>query len=221
MVFEITGNDETSITVATPTTLLTDVAADGDPFTVTMPATSSELTAFQLRGHTVDFNIDVEENFDSVGQETFSMRIGGIIQYLRPTSYSNLLLNIDDSPAIDPNNLNNDGDGIPEPGETIEITVRLRNISNIFDVSRVFGILRGSGLNNGNVSRVDTFDQEFDTILRGRDSQSRRYIVTIDDEIRLVGNILTLELSIDGDIGSSSRLDLGKDIFTIPITIGQ
>ncbi len=221
VVFEITGNDETSITVATPTTLLTDVAADGDPFTVTMPATSSELTAFQLRGHTVDFNIDVEENFDSVGQETFSMRIGGIIQYLRPTSYSNLLLNIDDSPAIDPNNLNNDGDGIPEPGETIEITVRLRNISNIFDVSRVFGILRGSGLNNGNVSRVDTFDQEFDTILRGRDSQSRRYIVTIDDEIRLVGNILTLELSIDGDIGSSSRLDLGKDIFTIPITIGQ
>ncbi len=223
-VYTITGNDETTIEVELNGKDPMDdvaIASFGDPFEIIVEG--APYNQFELEGHTVEFTLSVEEEWyftwksrehrrKFTGEEersedddfTFTMRIGGIIRYLPPKGYDDLMDAISDDTGLGPNN---NGNGIPEPGEIIEITVTLVNISDS-DVEDV-------------EARLESLDDDVDTdydddrmvygeIRDGR-SKSKKYLVEIEDNFE--GNKITFELIIeDGDLG-----DLGKDEFTIPV----
>ncbi len=174
-------------------------------FTIEDETAFTGFSNFDLRGHAVDFTLDVDEDGDFMGQEILTMRIGGIIRYLPPEGFAGLLYSISDSVSLSPSS--NNGNGLPEPGETIEIEVTLTNISDD-DVDDVEAELDSD-------DDVDIIDDEMDygEIRDGREV-SREYLVRIDDIFD--GNIITFELEIWGR-PNSTKENLGVDIFTIPV----
>ena len=221
VVFEIIDNDETTITVNTAAADLTDVATagGGDPFSITMPTDAADLTEFQREGQAVDFTLDVDED-EAQGQETFTMRIGGIIRYLSPSSYDDLLDTISDRSSLD--QVNNNGNGIPEPGETIEIEVTLKNITRndqlqIDEVDDVVGELDEIGDNDDDFDIILGDKRDFDNIKDGSTAKATYTVRIVPDP---EGNMMTFELTIDGEIDGED-VELGIDIFTIPIVKSQ
>ena len=82
------------------------------------------------KGYVAEFTLQVEEDNENMGEETFTFRIGGIMRYLPPDGFDELMGNISDRISLDQDN---NGNGLPEPGETIEIEITLANISEVFD----------------------------------------------------------------------------------------
>jgi hypothetical protein len=173
-------------------------------FTVDDETAFTGFPNFDTQGHTVEFTLDVEEDNEFMGQETLTMRIGGVIRYLPPEGFSGLMSSISDSVNL---SSSNNGNGLPEPGETIEIEVTLTNISDD-DVDDVEAELDS----NDDVDIIDA-KMDYDEIRDGREV-SREYLFRIDDDFE--GNIITFELEIWGRI-SGSRENLGRDIFMIPV----
>ena len=140
------------------------------------------------------------------------MRIGGIIRYLQPAGSSALIAALRDSRTL---STVNDGDGLLEPGETIEMTVTLVNITNDTTVSDVVGIL--------DTDEIDVdIDRNYDEINYGTMSYSgsskRRtgvYRFTIDDRIEV--DSIPFRLDISGRISNAVQ-NLGTDEFIIPIS---
>ena len=160
---------------------------------------------FSMQGHTVEFTLDVEEDNDPMGQETFTMRIGGMIRYLPPEGFDELMEdNIRDDVSL---SSSNNGNGLPEPGETIRIRVTLTNISNdsVDDVE--------ADLDSDDDVYIVDDNMDYGRIRADRES-SQYYLVRIDDIFE--GNIITFELDIQGRV-DGVRENLGVDIFTIPV----
>ena len=177
---------------------------------------AAPFTDFQLEGLSVEFTLDIEEDRDpATPPETFTLRIGGIVRYLPPVGYTNLMSTIHDDVSFDP--VNNDGDGIPERGETIKIDVTLKNVTKgeLFqtDVDNVVGILDVIGRDVD----IDDDDKEFGGINDGN-TRSATYTFQIQSDFE--GNIITFALGIRGDVDGDNE-DLGTDIFTIPVGNGQ
>jgi len=207
----ITGNGATWIEVASSVDLTdpdnnpaTHNPVDGDPFQVKMnPA-----------GHTLQFTINVEENGEQIGTESYSTRIGGAVRYLQPIGYNGLLATISDSTAL---SSNNNGNGIPEPGEKIEITVTLinptstsigntviRNVTAILDTSEYY-------------VRTDSTYYQYNFGSTSSWSGGKRqgfFRFTIDPKIS--ADKIPFTLSIEGDINNTTT-DLGIDTFVIPV----
>lgn len=174
-------------------------------FTVDDETAFAGFSNFDLRGHTVEFTLDVEEDSEDMGQEILTMRIGGIIRYLPPEGFSGLMASISDSVSL--SSFSNNGNGLPEPGETIEVEVTLTNISDD-DVDDVEAELDSD-------DDVDIIDDQMDygEIRDGREV-TREYLFRIDDDFE--GNIITFELDIRGRV-DGVRENLGTDLFTIPV----
>ncbi len=183
-------------------------------------ATSAVFTSdtnFNTKGRTVEFTLKVEENRESVGEETYKMRIGGIIRHLPSTSYTALLATLNDSKTLD--SVNNNGNGIPEPGETIEITITLINITANTSVSAILNTTVSD-----TIARLYTQERDVDvdyryeeanygTMTPGRQT-SRTFRFKIDKEIEV--DRIPFELYISGKINNVNT-DLGYDTFIIPI----
>ncbi len=219
VVFKIIDNDETTLTVNTviPAQVLTDVAADDNPFSITMPTDPADFTTFQLEGLPIEFTLDVEEDNDPVTPaETFALRVGGIIRHLPPSSYASLMGTIHDDVGLDP--AINDGDGIPELGETIEIDITLINVTKneLFqtDVDNVVGILDAIG---SNIDILGDDDKAFGDINDGN-TRTATYRFQIESDFE--ESVITFALEIKGDFGGSTE-NLGTDIFVIPVGNGQ
>ncbi|MFC1715984.1 T9SS type A sorting domain-containing protein [Candidatus Poribacteria bacterium] len=159
---------------------------------------------FETQGRTVEFTLDVEEDADPVGVETLTTRIGGMVRYLAPEGFDDLMSTINDHESLGPNN---NGNGRPEPGETIEILVSLINIwdNNIYDVS--------AKLDSDDDVDVIIDEVEYDRI-RDDSEESGTFLLEIDDDFE--GNQIAFELEISGEISGVDK-DLGMDVFRIPV----
>ncbi len=167
----------------------------GDPFRVTIDGNT-----FDVEGRTVGFTIDVDED-GVIGQETFTMRVGGKIRYRPPAGFAELKGVIDDRTAL--GSLNN-GNGIAEPGEIIEISITLVNISddNIDDVEAELDVVERD------VRVID--DRKL--FGRLRDGDTRTMIYKFEIETDFQGRKITFTLDIDSDDGY-----MGRDVFIIPV----
>ena len=205
-----------------------DVEESDDEYEFTVAAESEfennpdDYPDFDLKGHEVKFTLRIEEDNDDMGIEkrsededfTFTMRIGGIIRYLPRDGFSNFIRSIDDDQDSD--RPNNNGNGIPEPGEIIDIEVTLINITDditpdadVEDVEAelepVESRVRVVGEDKLNFGNMDDGDEQTET-----------YRVEIYSTFE--GNRITFELNIEGDIdGIGNGLDLGTDVFVIPV----
>jgi len=172
------------------------VASDDDPFRITIDGNT-----FDMEGRTVEFTMDVDEDGELMGQETFTMRVGGKIRYVPPKGFAELESAISDRTGLGyPNN----GNGIVEPGETIEISVTLINISdnNIYDVEAELDAVERD-------VRV-TDDRKLFGRLRDGDTGTMVYEVEIDTDFE--GRKITFNLDIDSELGY-----MGRDVFIIPV----
>ncbi len=183
-------------------------------------ATSTVFTSdanFNTKGRIVQFKIKVAENRESVGEETYKMRIGGIIRYLPPASYTALLATLNDSETLD--SVNNNGNGIPEPGETIEISITLINITGNTEVSAIQNTTVYD-----TIARLYTNERDVDVDYRYEEANygtmtpqrqtSRTFRFKIDKDIEV--DIIPFELYISGKINNINT-DLGYDTFIVPI----
>jgi hypothetical protein len=197
--YTITGNDIDTITVdlnGSPD--MDTIASDGDPFEIEVEG--APLNSFEIAGHPVEFTLSVfEDSNDPLGEETFTMIIGGIVRYMRPEGYDDLMDTISDRTSL---GANNDGDGIPEPGETIEINITLKNVTDEFRVEEVEVDLD----TDDNDVDIDNGSMQYD-IMRAGEDKDRDFQFTIDDEFE--GNKITFELRITGDIDRYDNDDLG------------
>jgi len=199
VVYSIIANDEDTITVELNGELpMNDasVASDDDPFRITIDGNT-----FDMEGRTVEFTMDVDEDGELMGQETFTMRVGGKIRYVPPKGFAELESAISDRTGLGyPNN----GNGIVEPGETIEISVTLINISdnNIYDVEAELDAVERD-------VRV-TDDRKLFGRLRDGDTGTMVYEVEIDTDFE--GRKITFNLDIDSELGY-----MGRDVFIIPV----
>jgi len=159
---------------------------------------------FETQGRVVEFTLDVEEDTDPVGMETFTTRIGGMVRYLPPEGFGDLMNSINDHVSLGPNN---NGNGRPEPGEIIEILVNLININenNIDDVN--------AELDSDDDVHFIIDEAEYGRI-RDDSEESGTFLFEIDDDFE--GNQITFELEIDGTVSGLNR-DLGTDVFQIPV----
>ena len=209
--YTITGNTETTITVDLEAGAKPDVdvaALDDDPFEVTMP-TDDPFTEFQLRGREVEFTLDISEDNDLLDQETFRLRIGGMVRHMPWTSYNDLLSAIDDRESLGP--LNN-GNGIPELGEFIELDITLVNIWSD-DIDNVEATLIAP---NSDIDFPDSGDDEANySDMNDGSNKTRTFKFEIEDSFE--GDRITFRLDIIGDVNGSNNVDLGTDEFTIPI----
>lgn len=162
---------------------------------------------FDKQGYTAEFSLDVDEAGESMGKENFTMRIGGIIRYLSPEGYDDLLATIDDSASL---GQDNNGNGIPEPGEIIEIEVTLINISEVDNVDDVEAELDS----DDDVRFIVDYGEYGDIRKRGKKG-SEKFRVKIDEDFE--GTRILFTLDIKGRINGGSRDNLGKDTFTIPV----
>ena len=121
-------------------------------------------------------------------------------------SLSPILESIDDSKSI---SSNNNGNGLPEPGETVDLKVILRNISDTETVRNVEARLIPVE------SNVDVVDDRLDyDRIRDGETASRIYRIEIQDDFE--GSKITFRLQIRGEVdGSDERL--GTDEFVIPV----
>jgi hypothetical protein len=161
---------------------------------------------FSKQGHTVEFTLSTQEDGEFMGTETFTMRIGGMIRYLPPRGYDNLMATISDRKEL---GVNNNGNGVPESGEIIEMNVTLVNISseNIDSVEAELD-------SRDDVRFIVDYGNYGEIRKRGR-TRSSKYLFKIDDNFE--GNKAKFELEIEGRIAGGSRDNLGKDVFTIPV----
>ena len=159
---------------------------------------------FDTQGHTVEFTLSVEEDGETIGTEVFTMRIGGMIRYLRPEDYDELMDTVSDDADLGPNN---NGNGMPEPGEIIEIDVALVNISDddIEDVE--------TELDSDDDVRLIVDKGDYGRIRDG-ERKSVKYLVEIYDDFE--GDKITFELEIEGDVDNQNT-NLGMDVFVIPV----
>jgi hypothetical protein len=184
----------------------------GDPFKVRIgPA-----------GHAVSFTLNVEENGEPIGEEIdyntgdairYNTRIGGAIRYLPPTGYSGLMATINDSKTI---SSTNNANGIPEPGEKIEITVTLINTTNSTYIgSSTIGNVIATLDTDENDVRIDSAYDEFKYGSMSNSSKKQgKYRFTIDKGIEV--NKILFNLNIEGEIDGDNT-DLGTDTFVIPV----
>jgi len=156
-------------------------------------------------GHTVEFRLTTQEDGQVTGTETLPMRIGGMIRYLRPAGYEELMAAVSDSVSL--GSVNN-GNGMPEPGETIEINVTLINIS-IEDIDSV-----EAELDTSDKARFIVDYNSYGEIRKRGRMKSSKYLLKIDSDF--AGSRITLELDIKGKVAGRKE-NLGKDVFTIPV----
>jgi hypothetical protein len=197
--FLIADNGTNWIDVA-PSVNLASYAANGNPFQVRMgPA-----------GHTVEFTLQVDENGETVGEELYSTRIGGAIRYLPPVGYSGLMATISDAKTL---SASNNGNGIPEPGEKIELTVTLINTGTT-SVDNVVALL---DTDNNDVRIDSAYDEYSYGKISSRAKKQGTYRFTIDTDIKV--DKIPFQLEIDGDISYDgiNFSNLGVDTFVIPV----
>jgi len=178
--------------------------ADGDPFNVIMGP----------EGHTLQFTINVEENGEQIGTESYSTRIGGVVRYLPPSGYNALLATINDSTSL---SSNNNGNGIPEPGEKIEITVTLINLSSTSIGNTVIRNITATLDTSEYDVRTDSSYYQCNFGSTSGWSGGKRqgfFRFTIDPEISV--DKIPFTLTIEGDINGITT-DLGADTFVIPV----
>jgi triacylglycerol esterase/lipase EstA (alpha/beta hydrolase family) len=205
---QIIGNGADWIEVASSINLLdpddnsaTHNPVDGNPFQVRA-----------LVGIPVNFTLKVSENGQLIGEEAYTTRIGGYVRYLTPDGYSGLLTTISDAVAL--NTTKNNGNGIPEPGETIELTVTLIHTSTT-NVSNVLATLDTAENDVTVLNNYDDFNYGSTSAWGSSKKKAGKFRFTIDQDIA-VDKVL-FELSITGDISGLNSDDLGIDTFVIPI----
>lgn len=169
----------------------------GDPFRIAIDGNT-----FDLEGRTIGFTLDVTEDRELIGQETFTMRVGGKIRYVPPRGFDQLKSVISDSKGL--GSLNN-GNGIPEPGEIIEISITLINISddNIDDVEAKLD-------EDERDVRVTDNRQFFGRLRRDGDTETKVYKFEIETDFE--GRKIEFILEIDSELGY-----MGTDTFIIPV----
>ncbi|MBD3182185.1 T9SS type A sorting domain-containing protein [Candidatus Poribacteria bacterium] len=167
-------------------------------------ATEEEAEFDELTGREVEFTLVVDEDNEDMGEETFIIRIGGSIRYLPPEDIDEFFDAISDSPNISPMN---NGNGRPEPGETIGIEVTLKN-TYTEDIDEVEAELDSS----------DDVDIDIDTINYGEidddDIRREEFLVYIEEDFE--GSIINFTLDFQGEI-DGNRENLGNDSFAIPV----
>jgi len=176
---------------------------DGSPFKVRMGP----------EGHNVEFALNVEEDGELIGEEIYNTRIGGAIRYLPPTGYSGLMATINDSKTI---SATNNANGIPEPGEKIEITITLINTTNSTYIGSltITNIIALLDTDENDVSIDSAYDEfEYGSISNSLKKQGK-YRFTIKSGIEV--NKILFKLNIEGEINGDNT-DLGTDTFVIPI----
>ena len=174
-------------------------------FTIADASAFADVTDFDLRGHTVTFKLAVEEDGILMGEETFTMRIGGTIRYLPSDGYEYLMRTISDSKSLSPSN---NANGIPEPGETIGIQITLINIWTDH-IDNVEAELRSKN----DVSFIVDY-KNYGEIRRRNSTRTEEFLVKIDEVFE--GNKIVFEIEIEGRIDGSRR-KFGMDVFTIPV----
>jgi hypothetical protein len=210
--FRITGNGVDWISVATTatSTLLdpdnipaTGNPQNGDPFQVIKPT-----------GQPVQFTLKVEEDGKDLGEEVYDTRIGGIVRYLPPAGYDAFKLTINDSTTLSPNNNNNK---IPEPGETIKISITLINIGPI-NLTNVTAVLDSDEDDVDIVTNEVTYGSMSAT--SSTKKKTGEFTFTIDKNTTM--NKLRFWINIEGDVNTTStntnpNVILGTDYFYIPV----
>ncbi|MGB9597997.1 MAG: hypothetical protein ACPL7B_17055, partial [Candidatus Poribacteria bacterium] len=162
-------------------------------------------------GQPLQFIIKVEENGEDIGEEIYNTRIGGYIRYSPPAGYDAFKATINDSTTL---SSANNGNGIPEPGEKIEITITLiaTGTTAITDVVATL---------DSDEDDVD-IDPSYDEVSYGSISswtgtpkkKTGKFRFTIDKNTKM--SKLLFKLNIEGKI-SSVNTDLGTDYFYIPV----
>ncbi|MDQ1327537.1 MAG: hypothetical protein QG641_820, partial [Candidatus Poribacteria bacterium] len=184
------------------------------------PATTNPINGspFKVRmgpeGHSVEFALNVGENGESIGEEIYNTRIGGAIRYLPPTGYSGLLATISDSKTI---SATNNANGIPEPGEKIEITVTLISVESTYiGNSTIRNVIATLDTAENDVRLDSTYDEvNYDrTSNWSSKKKTGKFRFTIESGIE-VSKIL-FNLTIEGEIDGETT-DLGIDTFVLPI----
>ncbi|MDQ1318699.1 MAG: hypothetical protein QG588_2361, partial [Candidatus Poribacteria bacterium] len=205
---EITDNGTNWIEVSS-TYDLTDLDDDPDPING---------SPFKVRmgpeGHDVEFALNVEENGEPIGEEIYRTRIGGAIRYLPPTGYSGLLATISDSKTL---SATNNANGIPEPGEKIEITVTLINTESTYiGNSTIRNVIATLDTDENDVRIDSTYDEvNYDrTSNWSSKKKTGKFRFTIESGIE-VSKIL-FNLTIEGEIDGETT-NLGIDTFVLPI----
>ena len=180
-------------------------ARRGYEFTVAGADAFAGKPDFETLGYTMSFTLSVEEDRESMGDETFAVRIGGMVRYLRPGSYEDLMATISDDKDL---GSNNNGNGVPEPGEVIAMAVTLINVWNndIEDIEAELDARDGAHF------VVDY--RSYGTIKRRGRQETREYIFSIDTDF--TGGRIAFELKIKGRV-DGKRKNLGTDVFTIPV----
>ena len=169
--------------------------------------TADPFTEFQLKGREIEFTLDIFERNELMGQETFKLRTGGMIRHVPWTSYNDLLGAIDDRESLGPFN---NGNGIPELREIIELDITLVNIWND-EIDNVEAKLIPP---NNDIDFQSGDDEENYSDINDGSSKLRTFTFEIEDGFE--GDKITFRLEIIGDVDGSNE-DLGTDEFTIPI----
>lgn len=210
--FKIVGNGTDYIDVSTSEDMLDP---NGNGMAANDPQVGNGFQVKALIGLPVDFTINVSEDGELMGEEPYTTRVGGLVRYLPPTGYSGLLGTISDVVSL---STKNNGNGIPEPGETIELTVTLINVGGI-NVSSVVAVL--------DTDEPDIrIDSAYDEVSYGSTSswgsskkKTGRFRFIVDPYIE-VDKVL-FKLSLEGDISIANPNDVGDDLgtdtFVIPI----
>ena len=128
-----------------------------------------------------------------------------LLLYLPPFFFFVFLGKTRDRVSLDQDN---NGNGLPEPGETIEIEITLANISEVFDVDDVEAELDS----DDDVNIIDD-RKDYGRIRDKRDS-SEKFLFRIDEDFQ--GTRITFEIDIEGEIDGDNK-NFGMDIFTIPV----
>jgi hypothetical protein len=208
---EITDNGTNWIKVSSSI----DLTDPDDNLATTNPINGSP---FKVRigpeGHNAQFALIVEENGEAIGQEIYNTRIGGAIRYLPPTGYNGLLATINDAKTI---SAANNANGIPEQGETIEITVTLINTDSTYiGSSTIRNVIATLDTDENDVRIVNNYDEvSYDrTSNWSSKKKTGKFRFTIDSGIEV--NKVLFNLTIEGEIDGEPT-EFGIDTFVIPI----
>jgi len=207
--FRIVANGADYVDVE-PTVNMLD--PDGNGVTAADPQNGDP---FQIRvapkGQPLQFIVKVKEDGEDIGEEIYNTRIGGYIRFQPPAGYDAFKATINDSTTI---SASNNGNGIPEPGEKIEITITLVSTGTTA-ITDVIATL------NSDEDDVD-IDPSYDEVSYGSTSswtgtpkkKTGKFRFTIDKNTKM--NKLLFRLEIEGKI-SNVATDLGTDYFYIPV----
>lgn len=203
--FEIIDNTTDTITVDTDGVDMTTLAGDDDPFEIVVEG--APFNKFEQEGYVVEFNFDITEDNDPAAQTTISFKVGGMIRYISPNSYNALMNTVSDAVNLDPTN--NDGDGILEIGETIEVEIPLTNIWSD-DIESIEARLDTN-------DDVDVIDDGWINYGEIRDGNATTKKFKFQIENNFEGSWITFTLEIEGDVPDADNNNLGTETFTIPV----